>query len=107
MACPLVKKACQYTAVIGATIGTTQYYNLYCTKLCAALANSTFTIKIAANGSVSSNSTALVFCCGGIANMYKASDNTAVTVAELPAGTVWNVSIFRNNDVPQILVQGL
>lgn len=42
-----------------------------------------------------------------VANMYKASDNTAVTVAELPAGTVWNVSIFRNNGVPQILVQGL
>jgi hypothetical protein len=107
MVCPLKSCQCVYTAVLGAVVGTVQYYGVYGVKLCTLLDKGSFNLKVPASGATGTNTVSVVTCCGGTFPLVTASTGALVTVADLPTGTVWTVSISKVNGIPKGVVSGL
>lgn len=106
MSCPLNFCSQILLAVTSSVVSGSQYYKLYCEKLCCLIRKKTFFIKVSSTAA-GTEPAAVVTKCGGILNLYAQSTGVAVPASTLVANTVYQINIQCDNGVPKGMVQGL
>lgn len=106
MSCCLNKCSRIYTAATGSVVGTNQYYNIYCAKLCDLICKEVFYFQITAE--VTGTNAAIISTkCSGTLPLFKASDGTAVTAADLIVGVAFETRVMKVNGVQRGVVVSL
>lgn len=95
-----------YTAATGSIVGTIQYYNIYCVKLCDLICREVFYFEVTAVAS-GTNTAVMSTQCSGTLPLFKASDGTAVVVTDLTPGLAYKTQIMKVNGVVRGVVLGL